>query len=74
MCAGAPRYVSLWIDTHSIHELTGSALQAGVTKSCTVRLNEEIYCIRDGGEWSDCPHGPGVNDLVLAIEKLYRSS
>lgn len=48
--------------------------KAGVTKSCTVRLNEEIYCIRDGGEWSDCPKGPGVNDLVVEIEKLYRSS
>lgn len=47
---------------------------AGVTHSCTVRLNEEIYCIRDGGEWKDCPHGPGVNDLVLAIEKQYRSA
>ncbi|PMD62953.1 uncharacterized protein K444DRAFT_558334 [Hyaloscypha bicolor E] len=47
---------------------------AGVTKSCTVRLNEEIYCVRDDGEWKDCPHGPGVNDLVLAVEKLYQSS
>ena len=48
--------------------------QAGVTKSCTVRLNEEIYCVRHGGEWTDCPNGPGINDLVIAIEKLYRSS
>jgi hypothetical protein len=48
--------------------------QAGVTKSCTVRLNEEIYCIRDGGEWTDCPKGPGVNDLVITVEKLYQSS
>jgi hypothetical protein len=48
--------------------------QAGVTKSCTVRLNEEIYCIRDGGKWKDCPNGPGVNDLVIAVEKLYQSS
>jgi hypothetical protein len=48
--------------------------QAGVTKSCTVRLNEEIYCIRDGGGWKDCPNGPGVNDLVIAVEKLYQSS
>jgi hypothetical protein len=47
---------------------------AGVTKSCTVRLNKEIYCIRDGGEWKDCPNGPGVNDLILAVEKLYQSS
>ncbi|KAK1838624.1 gamma interferon inducible lysosomal thiol reductase [Colletotrichum chrysophilum] len=47
---------------------------AGVTKSCTVRLDNEIYCIRDGGEWKDCPHGSGVNDLVIAIEKLHRSA
>jgi len=48
--------------------------EAGVTKSCTVRLNEEIYCVRDGGEWVECPSGPGVKDLVLAIEKLYSST
>ena len=38
---------------------------------CTVRLDEKIYCIRDGGQWSDCPSGPGVSDLVIAVEKLY---
>jgi len=47
---------------------------AGVTTSCTVRVNEEIYCIRDGGEWKECKNGAGVNDLVIAIEKLYSSS
>lgn len=52
--------------------LTTNAGQAGVTLSCTVRVDEEVYCIRDGGEWTDCPHGPGVNDLVIAIEKRYR--
>lgn len=45
---------------------------AGVTLSCTVRIDEEVYCIRDGGEWTECPHGPGVNDLVIEIEKRYR--
>ncbi|KAM0325897.1 hypothetical protein ACHAQA_007200 [Verticillium albo-atrum] len=45
---------------------------AGVTLSCTVRLDEEVYCIRDGAEWTECPHGAGVNDLVIAIEKKYR--
>ncbi|OLN95712.1 hypothetical protein CCHL11_02713 [Colletotrichum chlorophyti] len=48
--------------------------EAGVTKSCTVRLDEEFYCIRDDGQWKDCPHGAGVNDLVIAIEKLYRTA
>jgi hypothetical protein len=47
--------------------------QAGITKSCTVRLNNEIYCVRDDRKWVDCPHGASVNDLVVAIEKLYRS-
>ena len=46
---------------------------AGVATSCTVRLNDEIYCVRDGGEWTDCPSGPKVDDLVSAIEKLYEA-
>lgn len=48
--------------------------EAGVTKSCTVRLDSKIYCVRDDNEWTDCPSGPGVNDLVIAIEKLHRSA
>lgn len=44
-----------------------------MTKSCTVRLDNEIYCVRDNGKWTDCPSGAGVNDLVIAVEKLYRS-
>lgn len=43
-----------------------------VTKSCTVRLNNQIRCIRDGGEWYDCEGGSSVNDLVEDIENLYR--
>ncbi|KAH8680982.1 hypothetical protein BX600DRAFT_8639 [Xylariales sp. PMI_506] len=49
-------------------------IDAGVIKSCTVRLNEDIYCILDDAEWKDCPNGPGVNDLVIAVEKLYGRS
>ncbi|KAI6711614.1 hypothetical protein JHW43_005892 [Diplocarpon mali] len=56
-----------------LRDSVSRSIDAGVTKSCTVRLNEEIYCIRDFGEWKDCPHGAGVNDLVLAVEKLYRA-
>ncbi|XDG06774.1 hypothetical protein ABKA04_006389 [Annulohypoxylon sp. FPYF3050] len=46
----------------------------GVTKSCTVRLNDEVYCIRDNGKWSDCNHGPAVNDLIIEVEKLWQRS
>jgi hypothetical protein len=42
-----------------------------VTKSCTVRLAGEVRCIRDGGEWYDCPGGSSVDDLVRDINKLY---
>jgi hypothetical protein len=41
----------------------------GVTTSCTVRLNDKIYCVRDGGEWKDCPQGHKPEDLILAIKK-----
>ncbi|KAL2177631.1 uncharacterized protein P884DRAFT_200060 [Thermothelomyces heterothallicus CBS 202.75] len=57
-----------------LRESVVRSAEVGVTKSCTVRLNNEIYCIRDGGQWKDCPSGPGVNDLVIAIRKLYSSS
>lgn len=44
---------------------------AGVTKSCTVRLDDEIRCIRDGGEWTDCDGGSNAEDLVADVLKLY---
>ena len=42
-----------------------------VTKSCTVRLAGKVRCIRDGGEWYDCPGGSDVTDLVRDINDLY---
>lgn len=41
--------------------------EAGVTKSCTVRLNGQTRCIRDGGEWKDCDGGSTAQDLVADI-------
>lgn len=48
--------------------------KAGVTKSCTVRLDDEIFCVRDGGEWKDCPGGNKAEDLVKAVEKQYANN
>jgi len=42
-----------------------------VTKSCTVRLDGEIRCIRDGGVWYDCAGGSSVKDLVRDVRELY---
>ncbi|KAI4094003.1 MAG: hypothetical protein LQ344_002448 [Seirophora lacunosa] len=44
---------------------------AGVTKSCTVRVDDKMWCIRDGGEWKDCENGSDVRSLVKEVEKLY---
>lgn len=40
---------------------------AGVRKSCTIRVREQIWCVRDGGKWVDCEHGSTVDDLVDAV-------
>jgi hypothetical protein len=29
----------------------------GVTTSCTVQVEGNTLCVRDGGEWKDCPVG-----------------
>lgn len=44
--------------------------EANVTKSCTVRLDGEVRCVRDGGEWTDCEGGHRVKDLVGDILEL----
>ena len=46
-----------------------------VSVSCTVRLNNKVWCIRDDGEWADCAQdGEGGKPQVLIeeINKLYR--
>ncbi|KAI5843044.1 hypothetical protein DFP73DRAFT_573834 [Morchella snyderi] len=45
---------------------------AGVATSCTVRVEEKVWCVRDGGKWRDCDGGSGVNDLVREVEERYR--
>ena len=47
--------------------------EAGVTKSCTVRLNNEVRCIRDDGEWKDCDGGYHAEDLVEDVIRQYNS-
>jgi hypothetical protein len=43
----------------------------GVKTSCTVRVDEKVWCIRDGGEWKDCYNGSGVSTLVEEVERLW---
>jgi len=52
--------------------LRESALRSstvGAKISCTVRVDEKVWCIHDSGEWKDCSHGgEGSNPQVLANE------
>ena len=41
--------------------------EVGASKSCTVRLNGKVRCVRDGGEWSDCEGGSKASDLLSDI-------
>ena len=44
--------------------------ERGVKLSCTVRLDEDVWCVRDGGEWKQCgSHGPDVKTLVKEVQK-----
>ena len=43
-----------------------------VTRSCTVRLQGEVRCIRDGGKWKDCEGGSSVDDLVEDVQEAYK--
>ncbi|KAI4721640.1 hypothetical protein E4T48_02176 [Aureobasidium sp. EXF-10727] len=42
----------------------------GVTKSCTIRVDDKNWCIRDGGKWTDCENGHEVKDLIGEIYDL----
>lgn len=46
---------------------------AGVVKSCTVRVAGETWCIRDGGEWKDCGGGTEPKDLVAEVKRRYQN-
>jgi len=41
-----------------------------ITKSCSIVIEEEVICIRDGS-WYDCPGGYSVDDFVRQICQAY---
>lgn len=43
----------------------------GAGISCTVRLDDKVRCVYDGGEWKDCEGGHKVDDLIGDIDRLY---
>ncbi|KAF2494331.1 hypothetical protein BU16DRAFT_528437 [Lophium mytilinum] len=57
-----------------LRESVERSAELNVTKSCTVRLNNEVRCIRDDGAWSDCDGGSKPADLIDDINKLYQEA
>ncbi|PYH86037.1 hypothetical protein BO82DRAFT_389170 [Aspergillus uvarum CBS 121591] len=46
----------------------------GVKTSCTLRLDESVWCVRDGGVWKDCAkngQGSQVSVLVDEVKRLW---
>ncbi|KAL8949964.1 MAG: hypothetical protein Q9222_003975 [Ikaeria aurantiellina] len=54
-----------------LSESIGRSQAAGVKRSCTVRVQNKTWCVRDGGEWKDCPGGSDVKSLVNEVGRLY---
>ncbi|KAJ5200438.1 Gamma interferon inducible lysosomal thiol reductase GILT [Penicillium cf. griseofulvum] len=49
--------------------------QLGIKTSCTVRLDDAVWCIRDSNEWKNCAqNGEGSQPSALAdqVEKLWK--
>jgi hypothetical protein len=46
----------------------------GVTTSCTIRLNNKVRCVHDGGKWKDCDDGSDPEDLIRDIHQLYKEA
>ena len=42
--------------------------EAGVTRSCTVRVDEEQWCVFDNGQWKGCKTDSSVESLVDEIK------
>ncbi|KAK5165496.1 uncharacterized protein LTR77_009025 [Saxophila tyrrhenica] len=59
--------------TDMLRESFNRTKNADVSKSCTVRLDGEVRCVRDGGEWKMCEGGHSAEDLVADVMKLYQA-
>ena len=46
----------------------------GVKKSCTVMVGDDVFAVRDGGEWKDAKNGTSAEALVKEINRRYQPS
>ncbi|KAI9821766.1 MAG: hypothetical protein M1827_002347 [Pycnora praestabilis] len=57
-----------------LRESVERSANASVKVSCTVRLDENVRCVMDGGQWKNCKNGSSVDDLVRDVGKLYNAT
>jgi len=55
---------------HLLKKSVQRSADKGVTKSCTVRVDDKEWCIRDGGKWAECSGGHQAKDLIEEIYDL----
>lgn len=46
----------------------------GIATSCTVRLDESVWCVRDGGVWKDCAKGGQGSNVTVLVDEVKRLS
>jgi hypothetical protein len=54
-----------------LQESVTRSKDAGVTTSCTVRVDGDFWCIRDDGAWKNCSEGSTPKDLVKVVKELH---
>lgn len=57
-----------------LRESVRHSQDVGVGVSCTVRLDDQVRCVYDGGEWKDCEGGHKPKDLSRDVERLFDES
>ncbi|CAG8088912.1 unnamed protein product [Penicillium salamii] len=58
-----------------LRESAAQSEQLGVQTSCTVRLDDTVWCIHDNNEWKDCGQdnqGSKPSSLIEQVDKLYK--
>lgn len=46
----------------------------GVAKSCTIRVDDQTWCVRDNGEWKNCAEGGSdVSVLAQVVQDLWKA-
>jgi len=45
----------------------------GITTSCTMHINDEYYCVRDGAQWKNCA-GESHGEVIAHICSLYKGT